>query len=266
MDKIKKFIKDAFTPNKSLDSNRRAIIVTIWLIVTFGYWLFTDSTFVPSPGDIIGAAGKLFSENGLTGALLSSIWLCGKAMFWAIVISLIIAYLSVLPFFRPFTAFVGKTRFMTTIGLTFLFALIFPSTDSQKLALLVFGILVFQVTSIASIIMSVTKPELDYARTLKMNEWETVWHVIVLGKADQVLESIRQNFAIAWMMLAMVENLARSEGGIGVILNDQNRVFHLDAVYAIQIMVLILGMFFDYVLGLIRKMLCPYAYLTLERK
>lgn len=229
------------------------------------YWTFSHTQLLPSLPNIWEATKGLFA-NGFLGELLSSIWLCAKGMFWATIISLVIAYLAVMPFFRPFTAFVGKARFMTTIGLTFLFALICKDTTSQKVALLVFGITVFHVTSISAIISSVTKAELDYARTLKKSEWETVWEVIILGKADQVLDVIRQNFAIAWMMLAMVENLCRSEGGIGVILNDQNKVFHLDAVYAIQIMILILGMFFDWMLGFVRKTLCPYAYITLERK
>lgn len=265
MNTVKTFVKDIFTPNKQLGHNRQLVVLTIWVATVLIYWTFSSTKLLPSIPNIWEATKTLFA-NGFMGELLSSIWLCAKGMFWATIISLLIAYASVMPFFRPFTAFVGKARFMTTIGLTFLFALICQDTTSQKVSLLVFGITVFHVTSISAIISSVTKAELDYARTLKKSEWETVWEVIILGKADLVLDVIRQNFAIAWMMLAMVENLCRSEGGIGVILNDQNKVFHLDAVYSIQIMILLLGMFFDWMLGFIRKTLCPYAYITLERK
>jgi NitT/TauT family transport system permease protein len=37
-------------------------------------------------------------------------------------------------------------------------------------------------------------------------------------------------------------------------------------VFAIQLAILIVGLFQDYLLGLFRRVLCPYAYLTLERR
>jgi NitT/TauT family transport system permease protein len=136
----------------------------------------------------------------------------------------------------------------------------------MKISLLVFCIAIFMVTSFLGIIFEVKKEELDYARSLKMNEWKAVWEVIILGKADQFLEAIKQNFAIAWMMLAMVENLCRAEGGIGVILFQENKQFHLDAVYSIQILVLFVGIGLDWTLGWIRRVFCPYSVITLDRK
>lgn len=122
------------------------------------------------------------------------------------------------------------------------------------------------VTTFIGIIFEVKREELDYARTLKLTPWESVWEVIIKGKADQFLEATKQNFAIAWMMLAMVENLCRAEGGIGVILFQENKLFHLDAVYAIQIMVLFVGIGLDWFLGFLRRIFCPYSVITLDRK
>jgi len=39
--------------------------------------------------------------------------------------------------------------------------------------------------------------------------------VIVLGRADAAFDAMRQNAAMGWMMLTMVEGISRSEGGIG---------------------------------------------------
>jgi len=68
------------------------------------------------------------------------------------------------------------------------------------------------------------------------------------------------------MMLTMVEGISRSEGGVGAMLLNQNKHFHLSAVFAIQISILVLGLGQDYVIGLLRRVFCPYAALTLERK
>lgn len=254
------------TPNKVMSKRNMTIITAAWILFTLQYWVMTESRFIPEPSNVLSAAKDLVTGHDLIRELLNSTGTCFKAMAYAIVISLVMAYASVLPLFRAVIEFAGKMRFLTTAGLTVLFAQIMPDTSSQKMALLVFGITVFLVTSMASIVAAVTKEELNHARTLKMSEWHSVWEVIIVGKADQMLEVIRQNFAIAWMMLAYVENICRADGGIGIILTDQNKHFNLDAVYAIQIIVLLVGIFCDWLLGVIRHSFCPYAYLTLDRK
>src|SRR5207244_7844613 len=72
--------------------------------------------------------------------------------------------------------------------------------------------------------------------------------------------------AMGWMMLTMVEGISRSEGGVGAMLLNQNKHFHLSAVFAIQISILFLGLGQDYAIGLLRRVFCPYATLTLDRK
>lgn len=193
--------------------------------------------------------------------MLTSLTLCVKAMFYASVISLILAYSSVIPIFKPLTTVLSKARFLSTAGLTLLFAQITPDTSSQKTAILVFAITVFLVTSAASVIASITKDEIDYARTLKMSPYRIVWEVIIVGKASQMYDLIRQNFAIAWMMIAMVESYCRSDGGIGILLQDQGKHFHMSAVYAIQVFILCIGMGCDWILQATNKLFFPYAHL-----
>lgn len=261
-----KNLKDIITPNKNITSQSTLILILIWVVGTLLFWSTRTAHYFPTPIEILGAAKELIVSKDFTTHLMISTTLCIKAIFYAVIISLFIALLSVLPIFRPFTNIAGKARFLSTVGLTFIFAQITPDTNTLKIWMLVFAITIFMVTSFLSIIFEVKKEELDYARTLKMNPWQSVWEVIILGKADQFLESIKQNFAIAWMMLAMVENLCRAEGGIGVMLFQENKQFHLDAVYAIQIMVLFVGIALDWTLGFIRRVFCPYSVITLDRK
>jgi len=88
----------------------------------------------------------------------------------------------------------------------------------------------------------------------------------VLGRADAAFDAMRQNAAMGWMMLTMVEGISRSEGGIGALLLNQNKHFRLEAVFAIQIAILLIGLFQDYSLGLAKKFLFPYADLQLEKR
>jgi NitT/TauT family transport system permease protein len=118
----------------------------------------------------------------------------------------------------------------------------------------------------AAVLSNIPKSEFDHARTLRMKEWQVVWEVVILGTADKAFEVLRQNAAIGWMMLTMVEGIVRSEGGVGTMLLNQGKHFRLADVFAIQIVILVVGLFQDYAIGALRRFLCPYADLTLERK
>ncbi|HEV8267835.1 MAG TPA: nitrate ABC transporter permease, partial [Thermoanaerobaculia bacterium] len=129
-----------------------------------------------------------------------------------------------------------------------------------------FGMVVFFVTSMNDVVAQIPREKFDHARTLGMNEWQVIWEVVILGTADQALDVLRQNAAIGWMMLTMVEGISRSEGGIGALLLNQNKHFHLAEVFAIQFFILFVGLVQDYAIGFLKSLFCPYAALTLERR
>jgi NitT/TauT family transport system permease protein len=170
------------------------------------------------------------------------------------------------PAFRPIATAVSKGRFLGLIGLTFVFTLMVGGGRPLKVSLLVFGMTVFFVTSMAAEVLAIPREKFDHARTLRMNEWKVVWEVVILGTADRAFEVLRQNAAIGWMMLTMVEGISRSEGGVGAMLLNQNKHFRLAEVFAIQITILLMGMLQDYGIGAARRLLLPYADLTLERR
>ena len=85
--------------------------------------------------------------------------------------------------------------------------------------------------------------------------------MVIVGKADQVFEILRQNFAIAWMMITMVEGLSMSEGGIGTLLIKFNKYNDITNVVALQLVIFLIGLFFDYLLGITRHWLFPHSKL-----
>jgi NitT/TauT family transport system permease protein len=99
-----------------------------------------------------------------------------------------------------------------------------------------------------------------------MGPWRVVWEVVVLGQIDKAFDVLRQNAAIGWLMLSMIESMVRSEGGIGSMLMTANKHFYLNAVLAIQITILLTGLAQDYLIGVGKRFFCPYASLDTERK
>jgi NitT/TauT family transport system permease protein len=175
------------------------------------------------------------------------------------VITLLFSYASVIPFFNPAAQFIVKCRYLTLTGLIFIFTLLSRDGGQLKLSLLLFGIVPFLTTSFLSIILHTPAQEFELCQTLGYNRWERLYEVIIVGKADQVFEVVRQNFAIAWMMITMVEGLNMSEGGIGALMIKYNKYNDLSHVLALQAAILALGLGFDYLLGVLRHWLFPYT-------
>ncbi len=257
---------DAFLPNRSISRSTFLIIVAVQLAIFLLIWITSPFKVLPKPGDVFSAYGDLWNKQGLGQNLLASIELNVKAVIISSIICLLAAYLTVIPFFRPIITAVSKARFLSLLGFSFVFTLILGGGPGLKLSLLVLGMSVFFLTSMASVVSDIPKAEFDHARTLRMPEWKVVWEVVVLGTFDQAFEVLRQNAAIGWMMLTMVEGISRADGGIGVLLDSQRKFFHMDAIFAIQLAILVVGLCQDYLIGFIRNLLCPYANLTLERK
>jgi NitT/TauT family transport system permease protein len=256
----------AFMPNRAISGGAMRIIIVVQIVIAFLIWLNSPFKVLPRPDEVLSALKNLWLTQGLGPELIASFKINVEALAWTALISLVLSYLTVLPFFRPLVAALSKGRFLSLVGFTFVFTLLVGGGHPLKLSLLVFGMTVFFLTSMASVIAAIPKAAFDHARTLRMSEWRVVWEVVILGTADAAFEVMRQNAAIGWMMLTMVEGISRSEGGVGAMLLNQSKHFRLAEVFAIQIVILLVGLFQDYAIGGLRRLSCPYADLTLERR
>ncbi|HKP74399.1 MAG TPA: hypothetical protein VJT67_02600 [Longimicrobiaceae bacterium] len=255
----------ALRPNQWVSQRTYLSIAAAWAVLVLLLWLF-GAGFFPTPARVFAALNKLVSEQGLIGELLTSLILFGEALLIAAVLSMGLAYLSVVPALRPIISALTKARFLSLVGLTFIFTTTFGGGHPLKLSLLVFGISAFLLTSMLDVVASVPTEKLDHARTLRMSDWRVVWEVVILGQMGLAFDALRQNAAIGWMMLTMVEGIARSEGGIGALLIDQNKHFFLPGIIAVQGVFLIAGFFQDLFLAWLKGVLAPFALLTTERR
>jgi NitT/TauT family transport system permease protein len=183
----------------------------------------------------------------------------------SIVLALLVSYLSLIPFFAPVAKFIVKCRYLTLTGLIFLFTLLTQDGHQLKLSLLIFGIVPFFVTSLLSIIEAIPAQEYELCKTLRMNNWQAMLEVVIIGRLNQVFEVMRQNFAIAWMMITMVEGLSMSEGGLGTMLIKSNKYIDLSTVFAILVIIFALGIFFDFLLRNVRHWLFPYTKIEVKK-
>ena len=256
----------AFAPNRAVSRPAMLIIALFEAGLALLFWINSPFKVLPRPMEVLEALKKLWLTMGLGQELASSFSMNVQALLISSLLALGLAYSTVFPFMRPVVAAIARGRFLSTIGFSWIFTLYLGGGHPLKTAYLVFGITVFYVTSMAAVIAAIPKGEFDHARTLQMSEWRVVWEVVILGTADKAFEVLRQNAAIGWMMLTLVEGTVRSGGGLGVMLLNLNKQVMLAEVFAVQILILLVGMAQDSAIGLARRAVCPYADLTLERK
>ena len=252
---------DIFVPNRKGSSRTRLGILLAWA-GGFLIWLqvFPPPIF-PRPLDLFHAWMRLVDNGTLLPALAASFILDLEAVAVSTALSLCVTYMVVLSATRPVPEAVSKLRYLGFTGLTFAFGQVWSGHD-LKVALLVFGMLTFSVTGMLGVIAEIPQERYDYARTLRMGPWRTFYEVVVLGTADRMLDVIRQSGAIGWIMLTMVEGLVRSEGGLGVLLLNENRGLQLDTIYALQLTIFGVALVMDTFLATLGDILFPYARLT----
>lgn len=250
---------NAFTPDARTSSTDRTVIAGVWVIAAYLIWQFVDIPFLPKPEAVLNAFDVLRAQ-GVFLEFGTSIWTMTEAILWTIIISLGLAYASVLPALKPAVTFVSGLRYLGLVGLMLFFTLIAPSGHALKVMVLTFGMTVFYLRDMVAVVNGIAQERYDHAKTLGMGPIQMVWEVVVLGTLADAIESLRVNAAMGWMMLTMVEGVVRSEGGIGVVLLNMNRHMDLAAEAAILIVLFMLGLLQDFMIGAASDyIICPYA-------
>lgn len=251
-------MKEIFKPFGNISNKTRLIIIISWTILFIGLFEVFHNPIIPTPSKILSSLIQLITSAEFFDNLINSFVLTLKAMFYSISITMLLVYLSTIPLFKPLTEFVSKCRYLTLTGLVFVFTVLSSDIGQLKILLLIFGIVPFFVTSFLSAVTSTPPQQIYKSYVNRNNRWRTLYEVIIIGKLDILFEVMRQNFAISWMMITTVEGYAMSEGGIGTMLIKSNKYLDLSPVFAMLIIVLILGLCADYILSKLRYYLFPY--------
>lgn len=257
MHQLATMFKRIVTPNQPLSGRGFLTLSIIWFAFLTILWEIWRAPTIPGLWETLQALADQLGKRKFYDNLIASLSLNVKALGISTILALAISYLFAVPFMRPLVAFIAKLRFVMIAGLTYLAFQTF-SGDAIKVSLLVFGITTFFVTSMAQIIADIPQERYEYARTLRMGEWRIVWEIVILETRDKAIETMRQNNSIGWAMLSMVEVVSRTHGGLGTMLYDIQKWGGPEDLFAVELVVLLVGLGFDYFLGLIKTILNPH--------
>ncbi len=258
---IKKRLLAALQPNRAVDGSVALALVALWAGLLLLVWVGSPFETLPRPLEVWRALGHLWWQEGMGPELFATLKLISHAVLYTVLISMALSYATVLAVFRPLVVGASKLRFLGLTGLVFPFMLVTGGGYSLKVALLTFGMTSFFVTSMAQVVIEIPRAEFDHLRVLGASETRIFYEVVVRGTVDRALEVLRQNAAMGWAMITMVEGISRAEGGVGAMILNQNKHFLLAEVYAILFAILVLGLLMDYGMGVLGALLCPYAQL-----
>jgi NitT/TauT family transport system permease protein len=259
-------VKNALLPNRQVDRAMLLALVAFWVVVALLVWLAVPFATLPKPGEVWSALGSMWWEHGMGPELFTTLGLIADALLRTVIISLVLSYATVIAFFRPVVEAVSKLRFLGLTGLVVPFTLFFGGGHDLKVAMLTFGMTTFFVTSMARVVIEIPREQFDHMRVLGASEIRILWEVVIRGTLDKALEIMRQNLAIGWALITMVEGISRAEGGLGALILNQNKHFRLAEVYAILLVILVVGLVLDYIIGFFSRIICPYAELDRVRR
>jgi len=217
----------------------------------FFAWQYLFPPIIPRIGNIYSELVLLITEKGMPYELGMTLKLVLKAMLYSVIVASLISFFgAVTNFFKPISSIFPNFRFWSTLGFASVMRMTIGSGGSFQIALLMFGIVPFLVTSFNSVLYKIDKdPLYDYARTMGYPEWRCILYVVVRSKLLKFYIEIRNTFAIAWVMAPYAEIANRDSGGIGAMVFDNARFVTGDdpfaAAFALNLVILTCGMLFD---------------------
>lgn len=243
----------------------RSNLMLLWLGIVLLFWFFNPIKALPYPSEVLQALGRLWSGGGgqnLVYNVYVTLKLNVVGLLYSSVLSLLIAYLSVIPVFQPFNKMVQWLRYIPIVGFNLVFLSLFTIGWPMKVAMLTTGMTFFLVTSMTGVIASVPRMKYELARVLGYNDWQVFYTVVVRPTLPQMIDVIAQNAAIGWVMITAIETYNRTEGGIGSQIYAYSSTNQLAEVYSYLAVIGIIAVLEDGFFTLLKRVLFPYSIIA----
>lgn len=216
---------------------------------------------LPKPSQVVRSYPSLVVDDDLASNTWRSIWINLQGYFWAVLLSVPLGFMiGLFPIFRGlFSKQVDALRYLPLTALTGLFIIWFGIEDQMKIAFLAFGIIVYLLPVVVQRIHEVEEVFTQTAFTLGANSWQTIRSVFFPSVMSKLMDDIRVLTAISWTYIIIAELLNR-EGGVGSLIYIKARQGQIPKVFAILIVIVLIGFLQDRIFVYLDKRLFPHKY------
>ena len=240
----------------------RANLFVLWIAIIFLFWMFTPIQGMPYPSEVLTALQRMFALEDANN-LIYNTWVTVKlnivGLFFATIISLVVAYFSCLPLLQPFNQILQWFRYMPIVAFNLVFLSIFTIGFSMKVAMLTAGMAFFLITSMTAVIGQIPKLKFELARVLNYGDGKTFWTVVVRPTLPQMIDVVAQSAAMGWVMIVAIETFNRTEGGIGASIYSYSATNQKAEVYVYLIIIGAIAVFEDQFFYWFKRTLFPYT-------
>lgn len=257
--------KNFFEFRSSIKAPVKAVLgILAWCAFLGGWHLLaksdlTPDALLPTPVKVATALYELLAEKDFAVDILQSVKRVVVSFGIALVIALPLGILMgafpvVESFFNPL---VSPFRYLPAPSFVPLLLMWLGTGDSQKVALLVIGVVWFLVTLLMDNTKAVRTELVECSRTLGTSRAGVLWHVVLPAALPSYLDTARQMLAVSWTYLVIAEIVAATDG-IGAMMMRAKRFVRVEDILAGILTIGLLGLLFDLIFRLIHHLAFRY--------
>jgi NitT/TauT family transport system permease protein len=253
---LKRFVNKYLSP---LQISGWLILFGIWYLVT--NFSIINNHVMPTPQKTWNAFIDMKSNDNLMDNILFSLRINVIGYLKSIVGALIVGFaIGLWPTVRKmFSQQVNALRFVPITALMGIFIAISGLTIATKINFLAFGIWVYLVPVVVQRIDEVDTTHLQMMKTLGASFWQTVRYVTWRSVIARLSDDIRILVGISWTYIIVAE-LAGIQGGLGSLIFLGERQSNVGKVYAVIIIIVLIGIIQDALFRLIDRLLFKFKY------
>jgi NitT/TauT family transport system permease protein len=219
------------------------------------------SKILPSPIDVITSIKELHFNDELVRNCGYSLKLNLLGYLEAIAISLPIGFaIGLFPICREmFRKYLDAIRFIPLTAVTGIFIAWYGIYDNMKIQFLSFGIIVYLLPVVVQRVMEVDDVYVQTVKTLSNRKRQIIKSVFIPAVTSKVFDDIRVLVAISWTYIIVAE-LINKTGGIGSMIYLAERQGRVDKVFALLLIIILIGFIQDKLFVWLDKTIFPFKY------
>jgi len=235
-------------------------LMIVWYAITTGTGWVRPQT-IPSPESVVWSLFELFSKDHLMSNIAYSMGLNIGGYVKAIILAVPVGFLVALfPITRSmFSKYIDALRYVPLTGLIGVFIAWFGIQSGMKINFLAFGIVVYLLPIVVQRVYETEKIHLDTVFTLGANGWQRFTKVYWPSVISKLSSDIRVITAISWTYIIVAE-MANNEGGVGAMIYTSAKQSRLDKIFAIILIIIIIGFLQDIVFKWLDKKFFKFKY------
>ncbi|WP_244178260.1 ABC transporter permease [Marinobacter shengliensis] len=254
-----------FDFNQAIPGSQRLLLGAAGWITFVLVWHITSQMdlaperLYPGPVAVFGALQELFIEQSFLSDVMASLTriLVSFSIALAIALPLGILMGSFARVDAALNPLMGAWRYLPAPAFIPLLLMWLGTGDTQKIALLLMGVVFFLIIMLADVTRQTPKVLIETAKTLGGGRRIILWTVLFRHSLPGYVDTCRQMLAVSWTYLVIAEIVAATDG-IGAMMMRARRFVHVDDIMAGIVTIGVLGLLLDTVFRLIYRKSFPY--------